>query len=74
MGITRSCLSVREWLTIAEAAREVRRSRRTVERWLVDGLPCVRVLGVRYVHRDVLFARLRAILVAEPEVKTRREG
>lgn len=62
-----------EWFTIAEAAREVERSRRTVERWLDNGLPFQRVRGTRYVRSADLFARLRLILTTEPEVKTRRE-
>lgn len=61
------------WFTIAEAAREVGRSRRTVERWLSTGLQMQRVRGVRYVREEDLFARLRLILMTEPEVKTRRE-
>lgn len=63
-----------DWFTIAEAARAVGRSRRTVERWLDNGLPFQRVRGTRYVRGTDLFARLRLILVTEPEVKTRREG
>ena len=63
-----------DWLTIAEAARAVRRSRRTVERWLDTGLPSQRVRGIRYIRTDDLFARLRLILMTEPEVKTRREN
>lgn len=63
-----------EWLTVAGAAREVGRSRRTVERWLEQGLPYQRVRGHRYVRSSDLFARLRLILETEPEVKTRREN
>lgn len=79
MGIMRSCSRVRdsagqEWFTIAEAAREVDRSRRTLERWVATGLPIQRVRNVRYVSADDLFARLRLILLTEPESKTRREG
>lgn len=61
------------WLTIAEASRSVKRSRRTVERWLVMGLPYQRVRGTRYITESDLFARLRLILLTEPETKTRRE-
>lgn len=61
------------WYTIAEAAVEVRRSRDTIERWLRTGLPAQRVRGTRYIRDDDLFARLRLILVTEPEAKTRRE-
>lgn len=60
-------------MTIAEAARAVGRSRRTVERWLDTGLPAQRVRGTRYMRESDLFARLRLILMTEPEVKTRRE-
>ena len=63
-----------DWLTVAEAAREVGRSRRTVERWLDRGLPSQRVRGVRYIRSSDLFARLRLILMTEPETKTRHEG
>lgn len=78
MVTTRSYSRVRdsagmEWFTIAEAAREVERSRRTVERWLDKGLPSQRVRGARYVRAIDLFARLRLILMTEPEVKTRHE-
>jgi excisionase family DNA binding protein len=62
-----------DWYTIAEAARAVKRSRRTVERWLQTGLPTQRVRGTRYILSKDLFARLRLILMTEPEVKTRRE-
>lgn len=61
------------WLTIAEAAVAVKRDRRTVERWLDKGLPAQRVRGTRYIREADLFARLRLILLTEPEVKTRRE-
>jgi excisionase family DNA binding protein len=74
----RNCSSVRdssgeEWFTIAEAAREVRRSRDSVERWLAAGLPFQRVRGTRYIRSTDLFAWLRRILAAEPETKTRYE-
>lgn len=62
-----------DWHTIAEAAKRVRRSRRTIERWLDAGLPHQRVRGTRYIRDADLFARLRLILLTEPEVKTRRE-
>ena len=62
-----------QWYTIAEAAIEVRRSRDTIERWLRTGLPAQRVRGTRYIRETELFARLRLILLTEPEVKTRRE-
>ena len=61
------------WYTIAEAAKQVKRSRRTIERWLDAGLPHQRVRGTRYIREADLFARLRLILLTEPEVKTRRE-
>jgi hypothetical protein len=63
-----------EWFTIAEAAAEVQRSRDTVERWLRNGLASQRVRGARYIRSTDLFARLRLILITEPESKTRREG
>jgi hypothetical protein len=62
-----------EWFTIAEAAAEVQRSRDTVERWLRNGLASQRVRGARYIRAADLFARLRLILITEPESKTRRE-
>lgn len=61
------------WLTIAEAVKSVRRSRRTIERWLATGLPSQRVRGTRYMRETDLFARLRLILMTEPETKTRHE-
>lgn len=78
MGTTQSCSSVRdrfgvEWVTVTEATRQVYRSRRTIERWIVAGLPTQTIRGIRYVPIPALFDRLRAILTAEPESKTRRE-
>lgn len=63
-----------DWLTVGEAALAVRRSKRTVQRWLNSGLASQTVRGVRYIRGDDLFSRLRAILLAEPEVKTRHEA
>lgn len=62
-----------EWLTITEAAEKVRRSRMTIHRWLDTGLPHQRVRGTRYIREADLFARLRLILMTEPEIKTRRK-
>lgn len=62
-----------EWYTIAQAALAVDRKRRTIERWLDNGMPSQRVRGVRYISERDLFARLRLILATEPEVKTRHE-
>lgn len=78
MGITRNCFRVRdghgvEWVTMSEAAREVERSRRTIIRWTRTGLESQLVLGVRYIPVPALFERLRMILIAEPETRTRRE-
>ncbi|WP_373280196.1 helix-turn-helix domain-containing protein [Herbiconiux solani] len=61
------------WFTIAEAAREIGRSRDTIERWLRMGLPAQRVQGRRYIRATDLFSRYRAVLLAEPEVRTRWE-
>jgi len=62
-----------EWFTLTEAAREVERSRRTIIRWTRTGLKSQLVQGTRYVPEPALFDRLRAILTAEPETKTRHE-
>jgi phage terminase Nu1 subunit (DNA packaging protein) len=72
MGTMRNSLPS-DWVTVADAAQEVQRSRRTLERWIRTGLPIQRVRGVRYIKTYDLYARLRLILTTEPEVKTRRE-
>lgn len=63
-----------DWYTVDEAVVAVRRSKRTIRRWLASGLTSQTVRGVRYIHGDDLFARLRLILITEPETKTRHEA
>jgi hypothetical protein len=62
-----------QWFTLTQAAVAVRRSRRSVRRWVDTGMPAQRVRGVIYIQETDLFARLRLILMTEPEVKTRHE-
>jgi hypothetical protein len=51
------------YLTLAESAKRVEKTRRTIERW---ELPRYRIGQRRYVREDELLAALRRALVSNP--------
>lgn len=53
-------------LTFKQASKLVRRSVRTLDRWVDDGMAVAWFSGVRYVRHDVLMAELKARNLANP--------
>ncbi|GAA4762477.1 hypothetical protein [Microbacterium gilvum] len=55
------------WLTYRQAAARVDRSRRTIRRWRLNGMPMTYdAHGRRVVAEEVLLAWYRARLIADP--------
>lgn len=48
-----------EYLTRAEAADRIGKTRKTIERYVGDGLPVYRIGGREFVHVDELLAKYR---------------
>ena len=64
----------RELLGIPQIANEWKVSRRTVERWLSNGLPFMLIEGRRFASRTDTKDWFGRIMAAEPEEKTRRRN
>lgn len=64
----------RDWYTLRQAARRVRRSLRTVRRWKARGMPTRLVDRTNYVEHDTLLAWYRDRLLANPREGRDRYG
>jgi transposase len=53
-------------LTVKEAAKRVKRSVRTIERWITDGLQVIWLSNVRYISEEKLLAELRERNLNDP--------
>lgn len=58
-----------EYLTRAQAVTRIRKSRRTIERYVAQGLHSYRIAEVEYVHIDELLAMLRSKLTRQRQTR-----
>lgn len=61
------------FLTVAQAQARVKRSKRTIENWITEGLPVVMLEGMRYVEQEALLAHFRMKLQSNPNRRRRAE-
>lgn len=61
------------YLTVTAAAARVKRSKRTIETWIAEGLPVTVVDGLRYIETNALFDTLREKLQAAKNRPRRAE-
>jgi len=59
--------------TVKAAAKRVQRNRRTIQRWIADGMEHRVIAGMIVIDADVLMREMRARCVSNPNIKTRRD-
>jgi hypothetical protein len=59
------------YLTRREAAARIKKTERTIRRYLADGLPIYRILGDEYVHIDQLLERYRRAHLNQKTTRTK---
>ncbi|MEF2979081.1 hypothetical protein [Subtercola sp. YIM 133946] len=62
-----------EFLSMRDAGRRVRRSRRTIRRWMSQGMPFEWIDGRKFVELDVLLATLRTKISAKKSHQYRKQ-
>jgi hypothetical protein len=62
------------YLTVAAAAERVKRTKRTIERWIAAGLETEMLGGVHYIDEEALLAELRRRILANPKRSRRAES
>lgn len=63
-----------EFLSLRNAARRVSRDRRTLQRWMVEGMSTETMNGAKYVEREELLSWYRKKILANPTRPSRPIG
>lgn len=58
-----------EYLSMRDARERVKRSRRTIRRWMAQGMPFVVINGRKFIRLDDLQATLRAKILAHKSTR-----